>query len=436
MTLRLLRFTGAVFFIVLAVGALYWFSLDQVTFTINGHSYEVRLRGKTVADAVDAADVLVESADQIEPSLNTPLSDGLIIQIKKAEQVAVEADGQILRIYTHSSDPLIILSEANIQIGHQDEVLADGISLSQRPFSQRPPRVIRVIRAVSVTIQEHETAFNITTTAETVGGALNHADLFLYVADKVNPSLDTPLVEGMTIEIIRSRPVTIFMDGRSMVTRTTAATVQAALAELGIVLSGLDYVIPHETAAFDSTIRIVRVTETFEIVEESLPYRTLVRPDENLPLDTRQSLQAGENGLLKKRFRLRLEDGQVVSRILLDSWVENKPVDEVVAYGTQIQIRTLSTEQGDIEYWRVLTLNVTATSGLLQPGEAAVDPEVIPLGSPLYIEGYGMAVAAAELPEGGFLIALGYGNIQHGTVEVYLLTPPPDEFPYLLQESP
>ncbi len=436
MTFRLLRFTGAVFFIVLAVGALYWFSLDQVTFTINGHSYEVRLRGDTVGDAVDAADVLVESADQIEPSLNTPLSDGMVIQIKKAEQVAVEADGQILRIYTHSSDPLIILSEANIQIGHEDEVLADGIPLSQRPFSQRPPRVIRVIRAVTVTIQEHETAFNITTTADTVGGALNHADLFLYVADKVNPSLDTPLIEGMTIEIIRSRPVTIFMDGRSIVTRTTATTVQAALAELGIVLSGLDYVIPHETAAFDSTIRMVRVTETFEIVEESLPYRTLMRPDEALPLDTRQILQTGENGLFKKRFRLRLEDGQVVSRILLDSWVEDAPKDEVVAYGTQIQTRTLSTDQGDIEYWRVLTMDITHTGKNLPEGTAAVDTEIIPPGSQLYIEGYGIAVAAESLPEGGLSIALGDGNIQYGTVEVYLLTPPPDKFPYLLQESP
>ncbi|MBZ0307337.1 MAG: ubiquitin-like domain-containing protein, partial [Anaerolineae bacterium] len=307
----------------------------------------------------------------------------------------------------------------------------------QRPFSQNPPRVIRVIRAVTVTIQNDEAAFNLTTTAATVGGALKSSDLVLYVADKVNPPLDTPLSEGMTIEIIRSRPVTIFMDSRSMVTRTTAATVQVALAELGIVLSGLDYVIPHETAAFDSTIRIVRVMETFEIVEESLPYRTLMRPDENLPLDTRMTLQIGENGLLKKRFRVRVEDGQVISRILMDSWVENAPIDEVVTYGTQIQTHTLSTVQGDIKYWRVLKMNVIYTKDSLSKGTAAVDTDIIPLGSQLYIEGHGIVVAAEALPENGLSIALTYedGNIQHRTVEVYLLTPVPEDFPYFVQES-
>lgn len=453
MSFRTLRFAGAVFFVFLAVAALYWFSLDKITFSINGKTFSARLHGETVGDAIQMADVLVDSADIVEPAMSTPLSDGMTINIKKAEQVAVEADGQILRVYTHATDPLIILSEANIQLGENDEVIVDGIPINQHTITQRPPRVLRVLRAMVVTIEDNNTSITVSTTAQTVGGALTNANLSLFVADKVIPPLDAPLTEGMRVQINRSRPVTVRIDGRVIITRTTAETVQEALVELGIALSGLDYVIPNETAPFAAEIRVVRVTETFEIIEEALPYRTILRPDGNLPLDVRATLQPGEQGVFRRRYRTRLEDGQMISHVQLDSWIEKHPIDEIVVYGTQIQIRTRPTEIGQIEYWRVLTMNVgayspalagknmTSTGEILRKGVVAVDPAVIPLGSQVYIEGYGQAVAADVLPEAsGLSIMLGYedDHIQpwSGEVEVYVLTPPPQVIPYLLQESP
>lgn len=168
MSFRTLRFAGAVFFVFLAVAALYWFSLDKITFSINGKTFSARLHGETVGDAIKMAEVLVDSADIVEPAMSTPLSDGMTINIKKAEQVAVEADGQILRVYTHATDPLIILSEANIQLGENDEVIVDGIPIKQHTITQRPPRILRVLRAMVVTIEDNNTSITVSTTAQTV----------------------------------------------------------------------------------------------------------------------------------------------------------------------------------------------------------------------------------------------------------------------------
>jgi hypothetical protein len=66
----------------------------------------------------------------------------------------------------------------------------------------------------------------------------------------------------------------------------------------------------------------------------------------------------------------------------------------------------------------------------LRKGLVAVDPNVIPLGTRLYVPGYGVAVAA-DTGGGvrGRMIDLGYedANYQswHWWVDVYVLDPPP-----------
>lgn len=436
-SLRHLRFVVISAVLLAGVGAaVYWFSLDQITFNINGKLYTLRLRGGTVAEAIKSSDILVESADVVEPALNTPLSDNMTIRISKAEQVAIEIDGEIRRIYTHSTAPLTILSEAKIQIGEHDIVLVDGIRLTEYTITERPPRILRVVQAITVTVDDAGTPISVTTTAQTVGLALQEAELSLYAADEVMPALDAPLEQGMTIQVVRSQPVTILMDGHEIKTRTTGKTVEEVLAKLQITISGLDYAIPHESAPFENTIRIVRVSENFEFFDEILAYNTIMQPDEDLPLDTRTVVQVGKNGLFRTRYRIRVEDGQEISRKLQDSWVETEPVNEIIAYGTKIVSSTRSTEAGEIEYWRIVPMQVS-TYRSNQHGKVAVDEAIIPLGTQVYIEGYGKAIVAERLPEGsGLTIALGYTDNQtrawNGTVEVYLLTPVPQEIPYLL----
>jgi 3D (Asp-Asp-Asp) domain-containing protein len=237
------------------------------------------------------------------------------------------------------------------------------------------------------------------------------------------------------------------------------------LAQEGIALMGQDYSLPalNQPVSANDNIEVVRVREIFEIEQDLIPFETSWTPDSNLALDRQEIRQPGVTGVIKTRTRIRTENGQEVWREIEDEWLDQEPSDRVIAYGTQITIRTLETSNGPIEYWRKIPMLATpysaATSGKTSDhprygitrsglsagfGVVAVDPKVIPLMTNLYIPGYGRAVAGDT---GGLIhgkrIDLGFDDDQplpniYEWREVYVLTPvpPADKIRYVLPEWP
>jgi len=80
-----------------------------------------------------------------------------------------------------------------------------------------------------------------------------------------------------------------------------------------------------------------------------------------------------------------------------------EPVKRVVAQGTQAKVMVASRSGQDIRYRQVMNMEATAythtgnatfTGIMPYVGIVAVDPKVIPLGTQLYVDGYGFAKAA------------------------------------------
>jgi 3D (Asp-Asp-Asp) domain-containing protein len=121
-----------------------------------------------------------------------------------------------------------------------------------------------------------------------------------------------------------------------------------------------------------------------------------------------------------------------------------------------VVVRTLQTPNGPVEYWRVIRMLATSysasTAGVsrsaswyghvrcgfaMRAGIVAVDPRIVPLGTNVYVDGYGVGNAcdtgSAII---GKRIDLGYddNNLQlwYRWVDVYLLTPPPPNIRYSL----
>jgi Cu(I)/Ag(I) efflux system membrane protein CusA/SilA len=155
-----------------------------------------------------------------------------------------------------------------------------------------------------------------------------------------------------------------------------------------------------------------------------------------------------------QRIRFRYEDGQVVDRWVEGESVVQAPTNRVMGYGTKVVVRQLQTSSGAVSYWRVVRMLATsysastagtpksspyygrtATGLKMRHGIVAVDPNVISLGSKVYVPGYGVGLAADT---GGAIngkrIDLGYDddNLQlwYRWVDVYLLTPVPDHVNY------
>lgn len=451
--LPLLIMALAAFGVLIAAG-LYLISAQSITINIGNQRTSTRTHQTTVRAALTEAGISPEKEDFVTPELDSSIHDGLIVTIDKAHPVIIDADGQVRRILTHKTAPRDILLENAISLSEHDVVQTDEAT---------PPTYIHVIRALTVTLADGSQTRTLITTARTVGEALAEAKIALYVADAVAPDTSAALSDKTTITIRRSIPITIHVDGRTLVTRTHGATVGAALAEAGVALVGLDSSDPpaEQPIQLNSVIRVVRVTEADEVQRTETPFKRITQPDPKLDLDVRQVIQPGQVGVQEIHVRVRHEDGVEVSRSAPLSWTVQAPRDEIVAVGTRVVLHSLDTPTGPVQYWRVIKMRaasykpastgkattdpqygVTASGQKLQKGIVAVDPVLIPLGTHLYIPKYGEAVAG-DTGGGvsGAMIDLGYSDSDYaewsGTVDVYLLAPAPpaDQIPLLPEDS-
>lgn len=479
---RGIRTVSVLSFIVLAllavsVGPLSPRAGVQTLLIVDQHPLAVHTYAASVAGLLHEVGLRLGAHDIVVPPPETPISAGTTIRVFRARPFLLEVDGQVIPLESHASRLDVLLAEAGIAVGPHDQILLNGQPVGmhaaltgggagqrasspppkQSPHRQRiifpspEPLRISIRRARPFTLHDGQASGVLYSTASTVGQALWEHGILLYAGDRVSPDLSTPLQAGLNIYIQRSQPVEILADGRHIRTRTQAATVGELLSELGIALVGQDRVEPAEDTPVteDLLVRVTRVREEVLVEEEAIPFETLWQPDSNLELDQQELQQAGAEGLLRRRVRVRYEDGQEVARNLEDEWVEREPTDKIIRYGTKIVIRELETPDGKIYYWRRIRMLATsytaATSGKapdhpeygitflgwqMRAGIVAVDPSVIPLRTEVYVPGYGKGVAADT---GGAIkgrrIDLGYdeGNVAHWYkwVDVYLLAPPP-----------
>ncbi len=313
---------------------------------------------------------------------------------------------------------------------------------------------------LAITVQDGGDSYTVRTSARTVGELLTEGDIILGESDAIDPPPETPLFNNMALQITRAIPLTIQVDGQTYAIFSDARTPAEVLANAGIALGDLDIINPAADAVLNAgdTVQVVRVREEAIVAEVEVPYQTVYQPSEDLDLDTKAVISGGVPGIKRQSTRIRYEDGVEVSRVNEGEWIEKEPVNEVIGYGTRITINVIGTPEGPLEYWRVVNMRVTAYTaassgkspdhpsyGITASGRpagtgiVAVDPNVIPFRSEVYVPGYGIGYAGDT---GGGIkgrwIDLGYDGDElqawNGYVDVYYLIPVPAEINYLIPE--
>jgi uncharacterized protein YabE (DUF348 family) len=449
----------------------------EVTLVLNGLVWHLRTHQTSVEAFLNEAGLEVYPEDIVSPGLDAPIEPGGTITVQQARSVTIEVDGRVISLRTHADGVAEILRETGIAVKPHDRIVVNGqettleVALPASAASgssgglrasglrgkslsaEIAPLHIVLRRAVPIHVNDDGVPTTIYTACPTVGEALQVEDITLYLGDRVEPSLGSPVSTGMRVYIQRSVPVAIAVDDRTIKTRTQRETVADVLAQETVALVGNDRVEPKGDVpvADGMAIQVVRVKEAIAIEQDPIPFETAWQPDDSLELDQQRLNQEGVDGLTKRRIQVVHENGQEVSRIMEDEWVDHEPTTKVIAYGTNIVTRELETSEGVLEYWRKIRMLATSYSAAtcgkdpdhphygitflgweMKKGIVAVDPQVVNLRSQVYVPGYGPGVAGDT---GGMVkgrhIDLGYDEDNlipwYRWVDVYLLTPVPPE---------
>lgn len=247
------------------------------------------------------------------------------------------------------------------------------------------------------------------TNKETVGEFFEEQGINLDDLDLVSPSLDSKIEDGMRILINRAYNVNLVIDGK---TKKTVKTNEVTAGRLVLELKqddGTDYILEDKMSSSfelkpDMTLNLRSVKEVFNVEKQSIPFETETVENPELEEGKTQVKTEGTEGVREIKTKTTFVGGKETSSEVVSDEITVQPVNKVIEKGTKKEVVETSGEQ-EINAKKKIRMratayssqetgsNVTASGMKARVGVVAVDTKVIPLGTKLYIEGYGYAVA-------------------------------------------
>lgn len=321
-----------------------------VALTVDGEQQEILTHANTVGELLIERQIVVANEDFLQPSVNTSIENNLSIEWEQARQIEITVDGEIQTLTTTDDVVSEILAKANVPITEHDVVTPAADA------EVGPKNKIAIEKAFQLTLLDGKEVKKVWSTSNTVADFLKQHNIQLNEFDRVERKMDELLIP-------------------------------------------------------DSELQIVRVEKVTDVVEEETNFAVETKKDDSLLKGNEKVVQAGEKGSVSRIYEVVKENGKEVSRHVISENVSKEPTKKVVEVGTKVVTASVSrgessSSSGGNEFYVTATAytaycngctGVTATGINLKSNPdlkvIAVDPKVIPLGSKVWVEGYGYAVA-------------------------------------------
>nr|WP_106782139.1 G5 and 3D domain-containing protein [Lysinibacillus timonensis] len=328
---------------------LYQGTKTPIVLTTNGEEQQILTHANTVGDLLEEKDLVISDYDKVVPSLTTEVVTGMTINWEQAREVVISVDGKQSSIWTTESKVKNILEQANVNVTEYDHV---SVALDENLVDNK----IDIQKAFQVTLVDGSKERQVWSTSTTVANFLKQQDIQLNELDRVENDLESVITP-------------------------------------------------------EDKVKIVRVEKVTDVVEEPLEFAVETKSDASLLQGEKKVVTKGEQGIVSRTYEVTKENGKVIDKVLKSEEVIKEPTTKVVSVGTKVV--TASVSRNDSPSTSSKEFYVTATaytpscsgcSGYTATGInvqenpnmkiIAVDPNVIPLGTKVWVEGYGNAIAA------------------------------------------
>lgn len=316
--------------------------------------------------------------------------------------VALTIDGEELLITTHAATVGELLEEQNIDLSKNDKLSHNENTKISRDME------ILIVKSKKVTINIDGKEQTYESTHKTIKDLLIVNGIQVGVHDSVTPGIFKVIEDDMTITINKAKQVNIqTLEGNRSVW-SLGETVEDVIKETKLPIGPLDRIEPILTTKIknDLTIQHIKVEQNNIVEKETTNFEVIRKDDANLSKGKEKVIQKGMNGSIQKHYKVTYENGIEINRELLKSEILNKPQNKIIHVGTKKVSTQAAPSGGGRELYVTATAytaycngcsGTTATGINLRANSdlkvIAVDPRLIPLGSKVWVEGYGVAIA-------------------------------------------
>lgn len=264
----------------------------------------------------------------------------LILHSSDNHVVIVTHDGQKQIVPTDQKTVGDLLQRLHIALKPGDRVEPDLTEpITQDKF------LVNVYRAAPVFVNDGTVTAVTNSAAGTPRGMVEQAGVKLYPEDTVTlrPTFNFVSERSVAINatVNRSVVVRVALYGAPPITmRTQAKTIKEFIKEKNIIVTKADTIKPGETAVIseDMELAVIRNgVHTISVDEDIAPPEQTVT-DASMSLGATAVRQAGTAGKRTNTYEINVQNGEEVSRKLLQSVVSVPPVPKIVARGTAVYV--------------------------------------------------------------------------------------------------
>lgn len=244
--------------------------------------------------------------------------------------VEIIVDNSSVVITTNETEPIEILSQANITLNESDKLDISG-------FTAGKGGSIKIDKKNTINIEFDGVISSYGVYADNVNDAFKEIGLNVSANDKVNYALTDEIKDGMVITIKSAMSVTLNVDGKSTKYAIYQGTVKDLISLAQITLGESDYTVPaiNENLKANMSVTVYRVETKIQTVKEETNYRTVAENDDSMTKGTQVVASKGVKGEDEVTYEVKYVNGKEESKTELTRKTVSKPVDEVVKIGTK-----------------------------------------------------------------------------------------------------